>query len=74
MKFKDHLDEADMSYWEHRWHGLVNGTRLIIGGLASYVHSFIPSVLAGYSILLVAKLYKEIRKREHGRKILSKFK
>jgi hypothetical protein len=65
----NHLDESSMTYWYHCKHGIVNGTRLLLGALASYIHSIIPSLFPRYSIITVLALYHEIKKHQHIRKI-----
>jgi hypothetical protein len=66
---KDHLIESNMSYIYHCKHGIINGTRLLLGALASYIHSFIPPLFPRYSIMTVLSLYHEIKKRHHIQKI-----
>lgn len=66
---KDHLVESSMTYAYHCKHGLINGTRLLFGALASYIHSFFPPLFPRYSIMTVLSLYHEIRKRHHIQKI-----
>jgi hypothetical protein len=66
---KDHLIESDMSYIYHCKHGIINGTRLLLGALASYIHSFFPPLFPRYSIMTVLSLYHEIKKRQHIQKI-----
>lgn len=66
---KEHLVESSMSYTYHCKHGLINGTRLLLGALTSYVHSFIPQLFPRHSIMTVLSLYHEIKKRHHIQKI-----
>jgi len=66
---KDHLVESGMTYAYHCKHGLINGTRLLLGALASYIHSFFPPLFPRYSIMTVLSLYHEIKKRHHIQKI-----
>lgn len=69
QSIREHLKESSMSYAYHCMHGMVNGTRLLLGALASYVHSFIPQLFPRYSIMTVITLYHEIKKRHHIQKI-----
>lgn len=66
---KDHLIESNMSYIYHCKHGIKNGTRLLLGALASYVHSFFPPLFPRYSIMTVLSLYHEIKRHCHIQKI-----
>lgn len=66
---KEHLVESSMTYIYHLKHGIVNGTRLFLGALASYIHSIFPPLFPRYSIMTVLSLYHEIKKRQHIQKI-----
>lgn len=66
---KEHLIESSMSYTYHLKHGVINGTKLLLGALASYIHSIIPPLFPRYSIMTVLSLYHEIKKRQHIQKI-----
>lgn len=66
---KDHLIESNMSYIYHCKHGVINGTRLLLGALTSYIHSFFPPLFPRHSIMTVLSLYHEIKKRHHIQKI-----
>ena len=69
QSIKEHLIESSMTYTYHCKHGIINGTRLLLGALASYIHSFIPPLFPRYSIMTVLSLYHEIKKRHHIQKI-----
>jgi hypothetical protein len=70
---REHLVESSMSYTYHCKHGLINGTRLLLGAIASYIHSFFPQLFPRYSIMTVIKLYHEIKKHHHIQKIEKKW-
>ena len=70
---KDHLVESCMTYQYHCRHGIINGTRLLLGALASFVHSIFPPLFPKYSIITVLSLYHEIKKRQHIQKIENQF-
>lgn len=69
----EHLAESKMTYWYHCKHGIVNGTKLLLGALASYIHSFFPQLFSRYSIMTVIKLYHDIKRHHHIQKIEKKW-
>jgi len=69
QSIKEHLKESSMTYIYHLKHGLVNGVRLLLGALASFIHSIFPPLFPRYSIMTILTLYHEIKKRQHIQKI-----
>jgi hypothetical protein len=55
----DHLHESKTSYIEHFKFAIRAGILLLIAGLASLVHAFIPQWFQGTAAFTVIRLYKE---------------
>jgi len=51
-------------------HGLINGGRLIIAGIASIIHAVLPFWFKSYSPKVVIKLYYEIKNRKHIQQLI----
>lgn len=64
MNGKDHLNENQESYWEHAQFGIVQGCRLLLAALASFIHAVFPGILIGYSADVVKYLHSLIVLRD----------
>lgn len=73
-KTQEHLHESGMTYFYHCRHGIINGSKMILGGLTSYIHSFFPFIFKKHSLLTVIKLYNEVSRRKHVKKIIAELK
>lgn len=71
-KSKQHLQESNMSYFYHMKHSLYQGSRLIIHGLKSYLHAFIPPIYKYDGPKFVITLFKELRQVTHMKKLIEK--
>ena len=60
---KDHLDEANESYFQHLYSALIIGFTMIIGGLQAVLHAIIPGLLTKSASNKIKKLYEIISKR-----------
>lgn len=69
---KEHLNESNMSYTEHLAHSIKQSNRLIVIAIKSYVHGIFPWFFDSAGPLGVYKIYKEIKKMEHVRKLFDK--
>ena len=71
--FKDavyHLkEETGWGYWYHLWHSIKNSWRLIKIAGKSLVHGLLPNVWKADAPKEVIKLYHEIMRIEHIRKM-----
>jgi hypothetical protein len=54
---KQHLKNSNESYLKHMIWATMSGLRLILGGLVSIVHGFVPALFQAYTAKLVIKLY-----------------
>lgn len=70
----NHLKESDMTMSYHCRHGLVNGFRLIIAGIASIIHAVLPFWFKSYSPKVVIRLYYEIKNRKHIQQLMKEVK
>ena len=61
--------ETGWSYQYHLWHSIVNSTKLIKIAFKSIVHGFLPFIWKADAPKEVIKLYHEIMKIEHIRKM-----
>ena len=61
--------ETGWSYQYHLWHSIVNSTKLIKIAFKSIVHGFLPFMWKADAPKEVIKLYHEIMKIEHIRKM-----
>lgn len=68
-KVKQHLEESEMSYWEHLGHSVKQSNRLIVIALKSYVHGVLPWLYASDGPLGVYGIYREIRRMHHVQRL-----
>ena len=61
--------ETGWGYWYHLWHSCVNSGRLIRIAFKSVVHGLLPNVWKADAPKEVIKLYHEIMRIEHIRKM-----
>lgn len=54
-----HLEESKITYWRHLIFAVIAGVRLIIAGVASLIHAFIPQWFPGVAAFTVIDLYKQ---------------
>lgn len=58
-QIKKHLDDSEISYFEHQLFALTAGFKLIYAGFASLVHAIVPSFFSSTSAKIVTDLYKK---------------
>ena len=68
----DHLNESDMNYWIHLKHSIKQSNRLIVLAIKSYIHGIFPWVLVNAGPLGIYRMYKEIKRMQHIKKIFKK--
>lgn len=68
-KIRQHLEESQMSYWQHLLHSIKQSNRLVAIAIKSYLHGIFPWMFANSGPLGVFKIYKEIRKMHHIQKM-----
>ena len=61
--------ETGWGYWYHLWHSICNSARLIVIAFKSVVHGLIPSVWKADAPKAVIKIYHEIMRIEHIKKM-----
>tara|TARA_B100001057_G_scaffold500956_1_gene619220 strand:+ start:831 stop:1121 length:291 start_codon:yes stop_codon:yes gene_type:complete len=61
--------ETGWSYWYHLWHSICNSARLIAIAFKSVVHGLIPSVWKADAPKEVIRMYHEIMRIEHIKKM-----
>ncbi len=66
---KDHLEESEKSYWDHLTHAFKQSNRMIVGAIKSYIHGIFPNVYKADGPLTIFKIYRDIRKIRHIRKM-----
>lgn len=66
-----HLQNSNMSYWTHLAHSVKQSNKLIVIAIKSYIHAIFPWFFANSGPVGVYKIYQEIRKMHHVRKILN---
>ena len=62
-------DETGWTYRYHLWHSIINSSRLIKIAFKSVVHGFLPFLWKADAPKGVIKMYHEIMKIEHIRKM-----
>jgi hypothetical protein len=67
---KEHLQNSNMNYWTHLAHSIKQSNRLISIAVKSYIHGVLPWFFANRGPVGVFKIYKEIRRMRHIKKIL----
>lgn len=68
-RWHQHLEESQMTYWRHLVHSVAQSARLFLIALKSLVHGILPNVYVNSGPLGVYKIYKEIKRLEHVRKL-----
>jgi hypothetical protein len=66
---KEHLDEAEKTYWAHLKHAFRQSNKLIVAAIKSYIHGIFPNLYKADGPLTVIKIYREIRKIRHIQKL-----
>jgi hypothetical protein len=69
---KEHCIESEMSYLKHLIHGLHCNFILLKIIYFSTVHSFFPFFYKKNHIILLIKLYNNIKHKQHIKKIINK--
>lgn len=62
-KCKEHLHGVEESYFQHMFHALGYGSKMIAGGLGAIVHAFIPALCQTSASRTVAALHDELQSR-----------
>ena len=68
---KTHLKQSKMGYWFHLRHSLYNGWRCLLIFFSSVIHAFFPMVLKQHAARSVVKIYNEMKKHAHLRKMIN---
>jgi hypothetical protein len=68
-RFKDHLQESDMTYGQHLGHSVKQSTRLIVIAVKSLIHGVLPWFFASDGPVGIYRIYKEIRQLHHVQRI-----
>jgi hypothetical protein len=66
---KEHLAEAEKTYWAHLKHAFRQSNKLIVAAIKSYIHGIFPNLYKADGPLTVIKIYREIRKIRHIQKL-----
>ena len=69
MGIKEHLEEAEKTYWAHLKHAFRQSNKLIVAAIKSYIHGIFPNVYISDGPLTVIKIYREIRRIRHIQKL-----
>lgn len=69
MGIKEHLEEAEKTYWDHLKHAFRQSNRLIIAAIKSYIHGIFPNLYTADAPIIVINIYREIRKIRHLHKL-----
>lgn len=69
---KEHLDESEWSYFYHLRHSFKQSNRLIVLAVKSYLHGFFPWIFKSDGPVTIYKMYREIQKIHHIKKIFNK--
>lgn len=70
---KEHLTETGWSYRQHLSHSVKQSNRLIKLAVQSYLHGLIPCIYKSNGPLGVYRIYKEIKKIQHVRKLFDRY-
>ena len=70
IKCKDHLSEAESSYFSHLTHSLYQSKRLFIIAIKSCIHGIVPCMFKADAPKMVIRMYNEIKKIKHLKKQL----
>lgn len=62
-KCKDHLERVEEGYFEHMFHALSYGSKMVAGGLAAIVHAFIPSLFQTTASTITSALHQQLQAR-----------
>lgn len=71
-KSKEHLEETQWSYWKHLRHSFKQSNRLISIAFKSYIHGIVPAWYKSDGPVTIYKMYREIQKIHHIKKIFNK--
>ena len=74
MGVKEHLDEAEKTYWAHLKHAFRQSNRLIVAAIKSYIHGIFPNLYTADGPITVIKINREIRRIRHIQKLEKKLK
>jgi hypothetical protein len=66
---REHLQDSQMGYWTHLAHSFKQSNRLVLIAVKSYIHGIFPWFFANRGPVGVYKIYREIRKIRHIRKM-----
>ena len=68
-QIKEHLKESEKTYWKHLTHAFRQSNRMIVGAIKSYIHGIFPLVFKAAGPLTIFKIYREIVKIRHIKKL-----
>ena len=68
---KEHLAQSKMGYWPHLRHSLYNAMRLQWIVIDSIVHAICPAVFKTSAARGVVKIYLEMKKHAHLRRMIN---
>lgn len=66
-----HLEESQMTYLQHLIHSMVQSATLMGIAIKSVIHGICPCIFINSGPLGIYKIYKEIKKFEHVRKMIN---
>ncbi len=69
-KSNKHLDDSNMSYGYHLTHSVVNGNKLLLLALSSYIHALLPWKLKQHAARGVIKMYEDMKIWPHLRRAM----
>ena len=69
MGIKEHLEEAEKTYWAHLKHAFKQSNKLIVAAIKSYIHGIFPHLYKADGPITVIKIYREIRRIRHIQKL-----
>jgi len=72
-RWHQHLEESQMTYWRHLVHSVSQSARLLLIAFKSLIHGIFPGLYVNSGPLGIYRIYKEIKKFEHVRKVLKKY-
>ena len=67
---KEHLKSSRMTYGFHFTHSLHNGWKCFVMSLSSIIHAFFPMILKQHAARGVVRIYNDMKKHAHLRKMI----
>ena len=64
--FKEHLDDAGLTYWQHAWRALLYSVRLLFMSTVCLVHAVVPFLFTNTTSRLVGNLHKDMSREDYG--------